>query len=106
MLQGRERILLSYFSKLILARAIGPKSRNCCKPKTSMIKVADDVTEELVRQAAKVTEGFSGRELSKLVLKVQGAVYGTETLELTKDMFQAVLASDVAKHKKKSGAWR
>jgi hypothetical protein len=95
-----------------------------------------------IRDVGVRTEGFSGRELSKLVLKMQvrgflsfgwcgwgkagpvcsvlkdagfrwypcgcfhqGAVYGTESLLLTKELFDSVVAVEVEKHVRREGAW-
>lgn len=36
---------------------------------------------------------------------VQGAVYGTEGLVLTKELFESVIALEVEKHARREGAW-
>ena len=51
----------------------------------------DVVNEKYIRQVAEKTEGFSGRQISKLVLAYQSAVYGSGAKGLTKGMADTVL---------------
>jgi ATPase family AAA domain-containing protein 3A/B len=59
------------------------------------IDVAPDVTDELFEEAARKTEGFSGRELAKLMNAVQAAVYGSPPPRL----LAAATFSQVVDHK-------
>lgn len=56
---------------------------------------------EQLKQAAKATEGFSGRELAKFMASVQAAVYGSHEAVLTDDIFKRVLNMKVKEHKKR-----
>ena len=56
------------------------------------------ITEEVLRVAARKTEGFSGRELAKLLASVRGAVYGGKESVLTADVFREVVDYKVAEH--------
>lgn len=52
-----------------------------------MIKGVDDA---LLQDVARRTEGFSGRELAKLMASAQAAAYGSADGALTADMFKRV----------------
>jgi ATPase family AAA domain-containing protein 3A/B len=63
------------------------------------IEVASDVTDDLFKVAAAKTEGFSGRELAKLMGAVQAAVYGSPPPRLlSAAAFQQVVAYKVSEH--------
>jgi len=55
------------------------------------IQVDDDVDEKFLQDVAKQTEGMSGRQLAKLVLAFQSAVFGSGTDRLTHGLAQTVL---------------
>ena len=48
--------------------------------------VAWGVQGKLVAEAARQTEGFSGRELAKLTASVQAAAYGTPNAKLSEEV--------------------
>lgn len=54
--------------------------------------------DSMLLQAAKQTEGFSGRELAKLVASMQAAVYGSARPVLTVDIWQRVINMKVQEH--------
>ncbi|CAN0919356.1 ATPase family AAA domain-containing protein 3-B [Linum grandiflorum] len=56
------------------------------------------VTEEVIREAAKRTEGFSGREIAKLMASVQAAVYGRADCVLDSEVLKEVVDYKVAEH--------
>lgn len=53
---------------------------------------------QLIQEAAAKTEDFSGRELAKLMVSMQGAAYGSQKSELTPELFREVLDYKVAEH--------
>jgi len=55
------------------------------------IEVADDVTPAYIDEVAKRTEGFSGRQLAKLAIAYQAAVFGSGTNRLTKGLADTIL---------------
>ncbi|KAF5736028.1 ATPase family AAA domain-containing protein 3-like [Tripterygium wilfordii] len=57
-----------------------------------------DVSEEVIREAAKKTEGFSGREIAKLMASVQATVYGSPDCVLRPQLFREVVDYKVAEH--------
>ena len=59
------------------------------------------ITEEVLREAARKTVGFSGRELAKLLASVRGAVYGGKESVLTSDVFREVVDYKVAEHQQR-----
>uniref|UniRef100_A0A0A9G7S0 Uncharacterized protein n=1 Tax=Arundo donax TaxID=35708 RepID=A0A0A9G7S0_ARUDO len=59
------------------------------------------VTEDLIREAAAKTQGFSGREIAKLMASVQAAVYGSKDCELTPGLFREVVDYKVAEHQQR-----
>ncbi|KAH7566397.1 hypothetical protein ACOSQ2_023163 [Xanthoceras sorbifolium] len=65
------------------------------KPQNITIK---DLSEDVIREAAKKTEGFSGREIAKLMASVQAAVYGRPDCVLDSQLFREVVDYKVAEH--------
>lgn len=56
------------------------------------------ITDDIIREAARKMEGFSGREIAKTMASVQGAVYGSKKAELDADLFKEVVNYKVAEH--------
>ncbi|GLT39142.1 hypothetical protein SLA2020_133490 [Shorea laevis] len=65
------------------------------KPQKITIK---DLSEDVIREAAKRTEGFSGREIAKLVAGIQAAVYGRPDCVLDSQLFREIVDYKVAEH--------
>ncbi|XP_042058062.1 ATPase family AAA domain-containing protein 3-B-like [Salvia splendens] len=59
------------------------------------------VTEDLIKEAAAKTEGFSGREIAKLMASVQAAVYSSEDCVLDATLFREVVDYKVAEHQQR-----
>ena len=57
------------------------------------------VQETCLKQAALATDGFSGRELAKLMASVQAACYGTADAKLTRQLFDRVVAAKLDQHR-------
>eukprot|EP00189_Rhodosorus_marinus_P001430 CAMPEP_0113967572 /NCGR_PEP_ID=MMETSP0011_2-20120614/9016_1 /TAXON_ID=101924 /ORGANISM="Rhodosorus marinus" /LENGTH=586 /DNA_ID=CAMNT_0000980493 /DNA_START=269 /DNA_END=2029 /DNA_ORIENTATION=- /assembly_acc=CAM_ASM_000156 len=97
-LPGREerlRMIKYYFKKYVEAAASGATTR---------IKL-DGISEEHFVEAAKRTEGFSGREIAKLGIAWQSAGYGTNEAKMTPDLYMMVLDAQVRQKLLKS-EWR
>lgn len=73
----------------------GPVFRIRRKPQKITVK---DLSEDVVREAAKRTEGFSGREIAKLMAGVQAAVYGRVDCLLDSQLFREVVDYKVSEH--------
>ncbi|GAV60029.1 AAA domain-containing protein/DUF3523 domain-containing protein [Cephalotus follicularis] len=65
------------------------------KPQKITVK---EVSDDLIQEAAKKTEGFSGREIAKLMASVQAAVYGRPDCVLDSELFREVVDYKVAEH--------
>ena len=65
----------------------------------------EGITAEHFAEAAKRTEGFSGREIAKLGIAWQSAAYGTADAKLDPYLFGSVLEAHVAQKALKS-RWR
>ncbi|KAI4383025.1 hypothetical protein MLD38_008907 [Melastoma candidum] len=59
------------------------------------------LTDDVIREAASKTEGFSGREIAKLMASVQAAVYGSEECVLDSALFREVVDYKVAEHQQR-----
>lgn len=59
------------------------------------------VTDDVLREAAARLDGFSGREIAKLMASVRGAVYGSKDSVLDAKLFREVVDYKVAEHKQR-----
>ncbi|XP_058085024.1 uncharacterized protein LOC131232653 isoform X2 [Magnolia sinica] len=59
------------------------------------------LSDDVIREAAAKTDGFSGREIAKLMASVQAAVYGSKDCELDAAMFREVVDYKVAEHQQR-----
>ncbi|KAG9454420.1 hypothetical protein H6P81_007324 [Aristolochia fimbriata] len=59
------------------------------------------LSDDVIREAAAKTEGFSGREIAKLMASVQAAVYGSKDAFLDANMFREVVDFKVAEHQQR-----
>lgn len=59
------------------------------------------LTDDILMEAAAKTEGFSGREIAKLMASVQAAVYGSENCVLDPSLFREVVDYKVAEHQQR-----
>lgn len=89
--------------KLYLNKYLGGESDNTFKwgallnKKPQKITI-EDLPEDVVREAAKMTEGFSGREIAKLVASIQAAVYGRSDCRLDSQLFKEIVNYKVTEH--------
>ncbi|XP_057976794.1 uncharacterized protein LOC131163947 [Malania oleifera] len=65
--------------------------------KTQNITIRD-VSDEVIREAAQKTHGFSGREIAKLMAGVQAAVYGRPDCVLDSQLLREIVDYKVAEH--------
>ncbi|XP_021714529.1 ATPase family AAA domain-containing protein 3-like isoform X1 [Chenopodium quinoa] len=73
----------------------GPVFKIRKKPQSITIK---DLSEDVIREAARKTEGFSGREIAKLMASVQAAVYGRPDCTLDSQLFNEIVDYKVSEH--------
>ncbi|KZV42916.1 ATPase family AAA domain-containing protein 3-like [Dorcoceras hygrometricum] len=59
------------------------------------------VNDDILKEAAARTDGFSGREIAKLMASVQAAVYGSDDCVLDPKLFREVVDYKVAEHQQR-----
>lgn len=109
--QGKDerlKLLRLYIDKYIRGLSVGVSSLDedagslvslrRAPPPPPPIAVAGDVDDSLLDWAASKTEGFSGRELAKLVTGVRAAVYGSSERSLDSNLFRAIVEYKAAEH--------
>ncbi|KAG6655481.1 ATPase family AAA domain-containing protein 3-B-like isoform X2 [Carya illinoinensis] len=100
--QERFKLLKLYLDKYI-AQAGQKKSswfQNLFRKEQQKIEIKG-LTDDILREAATKTEGFSGREIAKLMASVQAAVYGSENCVLDPSLFREVVDYKVAEHQQR-----
>ncbi|GLT87237.1 hypothetical protein SLE2022_053310 [Rubroshorea leprosula] len=98
----RFKLLKLYLDKYI-AQAGSRKSgllQNLFKRQPQKIEIKG-LTDDILREAAAKSEGFSGREIAKLMAAVQAAVYGSEKCVLDPNLFREVVDYKVAEHQQR-----
>ena len=99
--EERFKLLKLYLNKYISGEGSdngsSTKFGHLFKKKPQKITVKD-LSDDLIREAAKKTEGFSGREIAKLVAGVQAAVYGRPDCVLDSQLFWEIVDYKVAEH--------
>ncbi|CAM8898376.1 unnamed protein product [Rhodiola kirilowii] len=98
----RFKLLKLYLNKYIAqagARKPGFFS-NLFKKEQQKIEIKG-LTDEVLKEAAAKTEGFSGREIAKLMASVQAACYGSENCVLDANLFREVVDYKVAEHQQR-----
>ncbi|KAG1677962.1 hypothetical protein FOA52_001380 [Chlamydomonas sp. UWO 241] len=114
----REKILALYLDQYIAKAGTGDAPAGAAAPtglgekisamlrgrKTSVDPIAvRGVGEAELRAAARLTHGFSGRELAKFIASVQASVYGSSEAALTPEIWQAVLKRKLVEHQERKG---
>ncbi|KAG6475097.1 hypothetical protein ZIOFF_064315 [Zingiber officinale] len=97
----RHKLLKLYLDKYIV-KAGQSKSGwfGQSQPQQEKI-IITGISEEVIREAAAKTQGFSGREIAKLMVSVQAAVYGSKDCELNSELFREVVDYKVAEHQQR-----
>jgi ATPase family AAA domain-containing protein 3A/B len=101
--EERFKLLKLYLDKYI-AQAGSRKSgwlQNLFKRQPQKIEIKG-LTDDILKEAAERTEGFSGREIAKLMASVQAAVYGSQNCVLDSALFREVVDYKVAEHQQRS----
>ncbi|KAL5834632.1 hypothetical protein ACOSQ4_014129 [Xanthoceras sorbifolium] len=100
--EERFKLLKLYLEKYI-AQAGSRKSglfNKLFKGEQQKIEIKG-LTDDILMEAAAKTEGFSGREIAKLMASVQAAVYGSENCVLDASLFREVVDYKVAEHQQR-----
>lgn len=98
----RFKLLKLYLDKYI-AKADSGKSgwfHNLFKKQQQKIEMKG-LTDDMLKEAAAKTDGFSGREIAKMMASVQAAVYGSENCVLDPTLFREVVDYKVAEHQQR-----
>ncbi|XP_038698282.1 ATPase family AAA domain-containing protein 3 [Tripterygium wilfordii] len=100
--EERFKLLKLYLCKYIAQAGSGKSGlfQSLFKKNQQKIEV-NGLTDELLMEAAARTEGFSGREIAKLMASVQAAVYGSENCVLDPSLFREVVDYKVAEHQQR-----
>ncbi|KAL6542313.1 hypothetical protein OROMI_023915 [Orobanche minor] len=95
----RYKLLKLYLSKYLCGEGNhGLKYGNFFLKKKSQKITIKDLSDDVIREAAKRTEGFSGREIAKLMASVQAAVYGRPNCVLDSELFKEIVDYKVTEH--------
>ncbi|KAJ6797150.1 ATPase family AAA domain-containing protein 3-A-like [Iris pallida] len=97
--EERFKLLKLYLNQYISSHEDSTESlwRSLFKRKQQEI-VIKDINDDLIREAARKTDGFSGREIAKLMASVQAAVYGRPDCLLDSQLFMEIVDYKVAEH--------
>ncbi|KAG1361996.1 ATPase family AAA domain-containing protein 3 [Cocos nucifera] len=99
--EERFKLLKLYLDKYIAkAGDSKPSWFNLFRRQQQKIEIKN-ITDDVIREAAVKTEGFSGREIAKLMASVQAAVYGSKDCELNPGLFREVVDYKVAEHQQR-----
>lgn len=100
--EERFQLLKLYLDKYIVqagSRKSGPFDY-LFKKQQQKIEIKG-LTDDILKEAAERTEGFSGREIAKLMASVQAAVYGSESCVLDANLLREVVDYKVAEHQQR-----
>ncbi|KAH9321427.1 hypothetical protein KI387_016066, partial [Taxus chinensis] len=88
--EERCKLLKLYLEKYIaLAGNTRTRWASFFRGKQQKIEIKG-ISEDVIREAAVITEGFSGREIAKMMASVQAAVYGSWDCVLDANLFREV----------------
>ncbi|KAK6150887.1 hypothetical protein DH2020_015819 [Rehmannia glutinosa] len=95
----RYKLLKLYLTKYLCGEGDGESKwgRSFVKKKSQKITIKD-ISDDILREAARKTEGFSGREIAKLMASVQAAVYGRPDCVLDSNLFKEIVDYKVVEH--------
>ena len=98
----RFNLLKLYLKKYVSGEDDSPSSPakfgHFFEKKSRNVITVRDISDEVVRAAAERTEGFSGREIAKLVAGIQAAVYAQPDCVLDPKLFEEVVGYKVSEH--------
>ncbi|KAL0350352.1 UNVERIFIED_CONTAM: ATPase family AAA domain-containing protein 3 [Sesamum radiatum] len=94
----RFKLLKLYLTKYLGSEGEGESKWGHLFKKKSQKITIKDLSDDVIREAARKTEGFSGREIAKLMASVQAAVYGRPDCVLDSNLFKEIVEYKVAEH--------
>ncbi|EPS66253.1 hypothetical protein M569_08521 [Genlisea aurea] len=97
----RYKLLKLYMKKYLSSEGDG-MSKGIRGGEAQKIRIKDDSSwDDAVREAARRTEGFSGREIAKLMASLQAAVYGRADCVVDCELFNEIVDYKVGEHEKR-----
>ncbi|CAD5185955.1 unnamed protein product [Musa acuminata subsp. malaccensis] len=96
--EERYKLLKLYLGQYILQEGDGQLWWNSLFKKQQQKILVKDMTEDVLREGARKTAGFSGREIAKLMASVQAAVYGRPNCMLDSELFMEIVNYKVTEH--------
>ncbi|KAK3224131.1 hypothetical protein Dsin_011156 [Dipteronia sinensis] len=96
--EERFKLLKLYLNKYLSDEGENKSKMGFIFKKKPQKITIQNLSEDVIREAAKKTEGFSGREIAKLMASVQAAVYGSPDCVLDSHLFREVVDYKVAEH--------
>lgn len=96
--EERFKLLKLYLNKYLVNESEITSSSGLFSKKKPQKITIKDVSDDLIREAARKTEGFSGREIAKLMASVQAAVYGRPDCVLDPQLFMEAVDYKIGEH--------
>ncbi|XP_057491854.1 uncharacterized protein LOC130777478 [Actinidia eriantha] len=99
--EERFKLLKLYLSKYLSGEDESDSKWGSLFMRRSQKITIKDLSDDVIREAAQKTEGFSGREIAKLMAGVQAAVYGRPDCVLDSELFKEIVDYKVAEHQQR-----
>ncbi|KAL9671777.1 hypothetical protein QQ045_009350 [Rhodiola kirilowii] len=96
--EERFKLLKLYLNKYLIEEPESKPGLGLLLKKKPQKITIKDISDDILREAAKKTEGFSGREIAKLMAGVQASVYGRSDCALDPELFMEVVDYKVKEH--------
>ncbi|GFY86391.1 AAA-type ATPase family protein [Actinidia rufa] len=95
--EERFKLLKLYLSKYLSGEDESDSKWGSLFTRRSQKITIKDLSDDVIREAAQKIEGFSGREIAKLMAGVQAAVYGRPDCVLDSELFKEIVDYKVAR---------
>ena len=102
-LDERRRLLVLYFDQMINESG-SPRGGLLGLGRAERMKLEVDpsIDDAVFEEAAKLCDGFSAREVSKLITTMQALAYGSKEPVITANFFKSVVRAKVEEHRFKA----
>ncbi|KAK3413921.1 hypothetical protein EUGRSUZ_I02432 [Eucalyptus grandis] len=99
--EERFRLLKLYLRKYLCGEGDETSQWGSLFKKQPQKITIEDISDDVLQEAARKMEGFSGREIAKLMASVQAAVYGRPDCVLDADLFKEIVEYKVGEHQQR-----
>ncbi|PSS30829.1 ATPase family AAA domain-containing protein [Actinidia chinensis var. chinensis] len=99
--EERFKLLKLYLSKYLSGEDESDSKWGSLFTRRSQKITIKDLSDDVIRAAAQKIEGFSGREIAKLMAGVQAAVYGRPDCVLDSELFKEIVDYKVEEHQQR-----